>query len=232
MDMTFGMVVHIAGGGFSLIAGATALIRRKGSEAHKQAGKLFVLSMVMMTLSGAWIAWQESVMVSTLAGLMSFYLLISGWFAIKTKANNIRRDATLLIVLGLSVLVFGLGTVEDALNGNVDHIGSFVVPVAIYATFTAFVALGVIGDAVLIVKPNMARNYILSRHIWRMCIPLYIAATSFFEGQADVFPEAMRHALLLSLPGYAVFLAMLYWLLLPSFRKVKIKAQQWRSRTS
>ena len=52
----------------------------------------------------------------------------------------------------------------------------------------------------------------LARHLWRMCFALFIAAASFFLGQADEFPEPLRIPALLALPVLAVLLAMLYWL--------------------
>lgn len=231
MEMTFGMVVHIAGGGFALLAGATALIRRKGSSAHKQAGTLYVLAMVMMTLSGAWISWQHSVMISTLAGLMSFYLVMSGWLTLKIPSESRRRSGLTMLLLGFGVLAFGLWSSETAASGQADHIGNFIVPVAIYATFTAFTALGVIGDVLLVINPKMSRQYLLSRHIWRMCIPLYVAASSFFEGQADVFPEALRYTIYLSLPEYAVIAAMFYWLSFPIAKSVVSRIQHRRVRS-
>ena len=45
-----------------------------------------------------------------------------------------------------------------------------------------------------------------------MCFALFIAAASFFLGQADEFPELLRIPALLALPVLAVLLAMLYWL--------------------
>ena len=50
------------------------------------------------------------------------------------------------------------------------------------------------------------------RHLWRMLFALYIAAASFFLGQADVLPEAIRIPALLAIPAFAPLLAMVYWL--------------------
>jgi hypothetical protein len=58
----------------------------------------------------------------------------------------------------------------------------------------------------------------LSRHLWRMCFALFIAATSFFLGQADLFPAELRHPALLGLPVLVVLGAMVYWLWRVRFR--------------
>ena len=52
----------------------------------------------------------------------------------------------------------------------------------------------------------------LRRHLWRMCFALFIAALSFFIGQARVFPKPVRIFPLLALPVLAVLVTMLYWL--------------------
>ena len=51
----------------------------------------------------------------------------------------------------------------------------------------------------------------LTRHLWRMSFALFIAALSFFIGQADVSPEAVRIRPLLALPVPLVLVTMLYW---------------------
>ncbi len=57
-----------------------------------------------------------------------------------------------------------------------------------------------------------------------MCYALFIAALSFFLGQADEFPDALRHSALLAIPVLVPFLAMLYWLwrirVRPALRRV------------
>jgi cytochrome c-type biogenesis protein CcmH/NrfF len=45
-----------------------------------------------------------------------------------------------------------------------------------------------------------------------MCFALFIAALSFFIGQAKVIPEAIRNRGLLALPVLAVLVTMLYWM--------------------
>ena len=45
-----------------------------------------------------------------------------------------------------------------------------------------------------------------------MCFALYIASASFFLGQADKLPEAVRHPALLAFPVLAVVVTMFYWL--------------------
>ena len=52
----------------------------------------------------------------------------------------------------------------------------------------------------------------IARHLWRMCVALLIAALSFFIGQSDEFPPALRIMPLLALPMLIVLGALFYWL--------------------
>jgi hypothetical protein len=52
----------------------------------------------------------------------------------------------------------------------------------------------------------------IARHLWRMCFALFIAAGSFFLGQAQVFPEPIRKSGLLPIPVLLVLLLMFFWL--------------------
>jgi hypothetical protein len=52
-----------------------------------------------------------------------------------------------------------------------------------------------------------------------MCFALFIAALSFFIGQAKVIPRPVRIPALLALPVPAVLVAMLYWLWRVRFRR-------------
>jgi hypothetical protein len=52
----------------------------------------------------------------------------------------------------------------------------------------------------------------LKRHLWRMCLALWIATSSFFLGQAQVFPKAIRGSGVLTIPVLTVLVVMFYWL--------------------
>ena len=54
-----------------------------------------------------------------------------------------------------------------------------------------------------------------------MCFALWIATASFFLGQADEFPEALRIMPLLCTPVLLVLLLMFYWL-------ARVMFTQWR----
>jgi hypothetical protein len=52
----------------------------------------------------------------------------------------------------------------------------------------------------------------LSRHLWRMCFAFFIATGSFFLGQQDVMPQAVRGSPMLFALAFAPFAVMAFWL--------------------
>src|SRR5678815_1942852 len=59
----------------------------------------------------------------------------------------------------------------------------------------------------------------IARHLWRMTFALFIAALSFFIGQAKVIPKPIRITPLLMTPVLVVLVTMLYWLWRVRIRK-------------
>ena len=51
----------------------------------------------------------------------------------------------------------------------------------------------------------------LARHLWRMCLALFVAAGSFFFGQADEIPQALRGPHLM-IPPFAALGALAFWM--------------------
>ena len=86
------LFTHIAGGSVAILSGATALALRKGSRLHVLAGRAFVVAMMAMTLTGAFVApflvsrHGDPKYFDSLAGFLTLYLVVTGWMTI--AANN------------------------------------------------------------------------------------------------------------------------------------------------
>ena len=78
--------------------------------------------------------------------------------------------------------------------------------------FGIVMLLGAAGDGRILRSGAPQGTARLTRHLWRMCFALFIAALSFFIGQSDEFPKALRIMPLLALPVVTVLIAMFYWL--------------------
>ena len=84
----------------------------------------------------------------------------------------------------------------------------------------AFVGLvGATGDFRVLRSGALRGTARLARHLWRMTFALFIAAMSFFIGQAKVIPKPIRIPALLAIPVLAVLVTMLYWLWRVRFRR-------------
>ena len=220
MSMTLELLIHISAGSVALVTGAIGLISKKGNLAHRQAGKLFVLSMVIMAIAGAFIAYSSLVFISVLAGTLCLYLVLSGWMTVRKPNPKTPLQSRFILALGIAVLIFGMYLSFRAYNGMTDNIGDFKAPAFVYYLFTFFALLGVIGDIFVLFRGRVVGKYKIARHVWRMCIPFYIAATSLFDGQQDIFPLAWQGTFYLSLPSYLIMLTMLFWLLKLGFTKI------------
>jgi hypothetical protein len=169
--------------------------------------------MAVMAVTGGYIAAIEGIRITVLAAVLTAYLVCSGWLTARRAEGGAGVLEWAALGAGASVAAFGgyLGT--DALNGRTDVIdGSFVVPAGVYFTFAGIAALGAAGDARTLAKRGLSGRPRIARHLWRMCTALYIAASSFFSGQQDVFPEALRGSLLLQAPENMVLVLLIFWL--------------------
>lgn len=208
--MRLTLLTHIVAGGLALIAGYVALYAGKGATVHRRAGMVFVYAMLTMSVAGVLIAGVHRVApsVNIPAGLLTAYLVITSLRTVRPPAARRRwLDAALmLLALGLGVTNLALATDALASGGP--------------ARFAAipFLMFGVVGVLAGVGDLRVIRSGIprgaprLARHLWRMSFALVIAALSFFIGQSDEFPPALRIMPLLALPVLAALLTMLYWL--------------------
>ena len=209
MRMTY--AVHIIAGSLALVFGYVALYATKGAPLHRRAGMLFVYAMLTMCLFGTLIATIRGVApaVNIPAGVLTAYLVITALTTVRPPAAGARwLDPGLMLValaVGVASLTFGA---EAIANGGTRN-GMPAFP------FFMFGIVGVIasaGDARMIRSGPLRGAPRLARHLWRMCFALFVAALSFFIGQAKVIPEPIRIFPLLALPVLAVLVTMFYWL--------------------
>jgi hypothetical protein len=78
--------------------------------------------------------------------------------------------------------------------------------------FGVVALIAVAGDLRVIRGRAVEGGARIARHLWRMSFALFIAAMSFFIGQARVIPQPIRIMPLLALPVVAVLATMGYWL--------------------
>lgn len=91
---------------------------------------------------------------------------------------------------------------------------------ALYFIFGTASLLAMTGDLRMLAHGGLTGPPRLRRHIWRMCIALFIAANSLFIARASRFPLLLQRTHLLFAPGLLTLAVMAYWLV-----RVRSRAQ-------
>lgn len=219
------LVLHITGGSLAMVAGAVALIARKGEVVHRAAGTAFFLSMLVATAIGAAVApfLSDGQRPNTIAGILSFYLVLTAWTAARRQDGGVDRFAIagFFVALGSAVagVLFALEA-QASPTGTID--GS---PPQAFTFFMIAGGVAAATDLKVILRGGISGAPRIARHLWRMCVGLFIAAGSFFLGQQQLFPGYLRNSVWLFIPVFAPLLLMLFWL-------VRVRLTNWMSRAS
>jgi hypothetical protein len=206
-------VLHILAGGVGLLAGYVALYSAKGAPLHRRSGMAFVYAMLAMCFFGTLMAIVRGVApsINIPAGVLTAYLVITSLITVRPLGGRSRRvDAGLMVValaVGLASLAFGFEAVASP-----DGKGRDGMPAFPFFMFGGVGTLAALLDLRMIWTGPLEGARRLARHLWRMSFALFIAAMSFFIGQAKVFPAPIRIMPLLALPVLAVLVTMVYWL--------------------
>jgi uncharacterized membrane protein len=212
-------LLHIIAGLLALTTGVIALFARKGATLHRQSGMIFVYAMLIMSASGALMAALNLSRISVVAGLLTFYLVSTALLTVRRPVQRFHwLDAGALLV-GLTAALLGISFGIEGLHNPSGEIDGL--PGAMGFVFGAVALLAALGDLRMMRRGGIQGPQRVARHLWRMCLALWIATASFFLGQADEFPESLRNSALLSLPVLLVLLMMIYWL-------VRVRFTQWR----
>lgn len=204
------MAVHILAGGLAMVFGVVALSAAKGGRLHRRSGMLFVYAMLVMALLGASIAALrgKAPEMNVPAGLLTAYLVVTALTTVRPSTAATRR-----VDLGAMLAAFAVGLTALVFAGQAMAAGGkrsgFAFPLLMFGVLGV---LGGVGDLKVMRAGGLTGAPRLSRHLWRMCLALWIATSSFFLGQAQVFPTAVRRSGVLSLPVLAVLAVLFYWL--------------------
>ncbi len=205
------VVFHIVAGGMSLVAGYVALYASKGDPLHRRAGRVFVVVMLAMTASGLFETLVRDIepAINVPAAVLTAYLVVTGLTTVRPPARGGRGlvAAGMLVAAAVGLVSLALGFEAMALGDRRQGMPAF--------PFLLFGSIGVlagVGDLRLLRAGEVRGVVRLRRHLWRMSVALLIAAMSFFFGQADELPRALRIPWLLATPVLAVLVTLVYWL--------------------
>jgi uncharacterized membrane protein len=214
------IIVHVIAGTVALFAGVIAMSSRKGARAHRVAGTVFFVSMLVMAIFANYLAVAIPEQIPNLfVGTFTIYLVTTAWMTVRRKAGSagIPEKMALLVVLCLcapfAILSFQLATgLEPSFKSAVPFEGP--VRIAIYS-FTFLVAMAAIGDARLVWAGGVTGARRVGRHLWRMCLGLALAAGSAFtNGFPRLLPKTVHVPLiLLFIPQLSALGLMIFWMI-------------------
>ncbi len=201
--------IHITGGMIALLLGAVAIAVRKGGDLHVSVGAWFCGSMLVLGVTASMLAPFKSPPDSPVGGIMVCYFVATAWMTARRRNGTPGWFEKIACAFMLAIAIIAKGF-EVAFAPP----GQFSGPPGPGALF----ALGVIcllaglGDLRFVIRGTLSATQRLSRHLWRMCFAFFIATGSFFLGQQQVLPQAVRGSPILFVLAFAPFALMIFWL--------------------
>jgi len=210
--------IHIAAGGLAVVLGFVALFVKKGGTIHRRSGMLFVYAMLVMGTTASLLELvRRSSVTNMVAAILCLYFVGTAWTTVRpaSRWTRVINVAALTVAVGLALV-----SIVGGVNGvNRPGLSSGGVPFRTIGVMSFILAtvllLAAVGD-VRVMRFGMPRGGPrLTRHLWRMCFALFIAAGSFFsirERVARVLPEPFTTGRMRALPILVLFGAMFYWM--------------------
>ena len=212
------MKLHVVAGALAVLLGFTALIVKKGGTVHRRSGMLFVWAMIVMGVTASLLEFiRSSSATNVVAAILSIYF-------VGTAVTTVRPPSRWTRMINITALVVAITLAVAAIAGGVSKISNpglspggvpFRTIGVMSFVLAAALLLAAAGDIRVMrsgIPPGGRR---LSRHLWRMCFALFIAAGSFFsirERVAKVLPEPLTTGPMRAFPIVFLFAAMFYWL--------------------
>ena len=219
------LFVHICSAVVGLIAGALAMIVRKGSGVHAVAGSFFVAAMMSMSGTGIFMA---TVMRpnngNVMGGSLLFYLVTTGWIAGTRRERGIRAIDVAALLLALAVGTAGIGWGLDAARSHSGLKSGY--PAGLFFVFGSIALLFAAADVRMLLRGGVMATRRLVRHLWRIGIGFLFALMSLYPGNGRFFPDAVRKTSLAYTPHLLVIGTMIFWLVRLRRRRRRVTLPQ------
>ena len=204
------VILHVAAGSLALVSGAAAMGAKKGGALHRRSGIVFVCSMLFMAASGAVMASFVPERASVLAGALTCYMVATAWLTVRRTVPEARKGYIALMCYAIALGALGYSWGFEALGNARTMLDGM--PAPMYFVFSSVALLAACLDARMLRAGSIQGAHRLARHLWRMGYAMFVATASFFLGQADELPEALRKAGVLPMPVLIVIGFTLFWL--------------------
>jgi hypothetical protein len=205
------LLLHVCGAVVGLLSGFGAMLLRKGSSWHGAAGTVFFVSMLAMSSTAAVIAAFHRVNAANMGvGLLTFYLVLTAWWAGRRREGGIvRSDRGALVYIALVTAVFMVSGLQAASSptGNKDGM-----PAMFYFIFGTIALLCALADVRMLRRGGVTGTARIGRHLRRMGLALLITTMSFYPGQARFLPKEWKETPLIWLPHIFLLVSLVYWM--------------------
>ena len=210
--------IHIAAGGLAIVLGAVALSAKKGGTIHRRSGLLFVYAMLIMAASASILSLLKGrADGNVLAGVLTVYFVGTALTTVRPVSSWTRRinavALTVAVVLAAGCIINGVSVINAP--GRDSNGVPFQTAGVMSLIVGAVLVMAAAGDVRIMRFGILRGGPRLSRHLWRMCFALFIAAGSFFslrERVAQILPEPFTTGPMRALPIVLLFATMFYWL--------------------
>jgi len=205
------LIFHISTATIGLLSGFLTIAMRKGSGRHAAAGTVFAVSMLCMSGSAAFIAtFMSPVAINVVAGLLTFYLVCTGWWAGRRRDGGTSAFDRVAFVF---ILAVGIGSVLSGVEAiNNPGAARVRIPPPIYFVFGSVALLLAASDLRMLVRGGVVGARRIARHLWRMSLALLLATLSLYPGQARNLPPSLRETSLPYIPHIVLAGSMLFWM--------------------
>lgn len=203
--------IHVAAGMLALASGSAAAVARKGGATHMSAGMWFCVSMLVLGVTAVVLAPFKSPPDSPLGGIMVCYFVATAWMTARRRSGRAGMFEKLACAI---VLLIGIATIGEGLHATLLPGAAVSEPPgpAVLFIFGGICLLAGLLDLRFILRGELSTRQRIARHLWRMCFAFFIATGSFFLGQQDVMPQAVRGSPILIVAALAPLALMLFWL--------------------
>jgi len=188
----------------AILAAMAAFYYPKGSSPHKRAGRVFIIAMLIMLISGGIAGVLMGAIAEVFLAALVSYTVVTAWLA-GVRYQPVTR--VLEYVALAYILIFVLAALS--MNYGWDKTNAS----GVY-TFNAIIALFfAAGDIRSLMLKGANRAYRLARHIWRISFSLAWAGLAFSDKIIKMLDSTIeRMPFVAFAPAAAIFCVMVYWL--------------------
>jgi len=202
--------IHLVAGTITVLAGAIAMMSQKGKFLHRFVGNLYLGCMIALSLSGLYLSFTRSIVFTVFLSILALYLVVTGWLAAK------RKDGATGGLEKVAMFAIAISALACAISGFMTPVvlasPEDVPPAIAYYVLAGLAAFFGFLDYKVIKSSGVSGKRRIARHLWRMCLSMFLATTIFFVGNGNLLPELFHNPYILTAPTLAVVVITVFWI--------------------